>query len=164
MHITKALPQDLDRIMQLIHHSRTIMREHGNTVQWINGYPDRAQMQRDIEEAALYVMIKDQIIRGVFYFSTRSDPFYENILGAWPNELPYGVIHRLATDGQCKGIAKTAIDWCFTQINTLRIDTHENNHIMQAILKKENFEHCGTIFVRDDSPRMAFHKTLQTTK
>ena len=41
----------------------------------------------------------------------------------------------------------------------MRMDTHGDNIVMQALLRKLGFVHCGTIYVEeDDYPRLAFEK------
>ena len=45
----------------------------------------------------------------------------------------------------------------------MRMDTHGDNTVMQALLRKLGFVHCGTIYVEeDDYPRLAFEKTFRT--
>ena len=44
------------------------------------------------------------------------------------------------------------------KIQHLRIDTHENNKVMQHLILKNGFEKCGIIYVDDGSPRVAFEK------
>ena len=38
----------------------------------------------------------------------------------------------------------------------MRGDTHEDNLPMQRVLEKNGFQRCGTIFVEDGSPRIAY--------
>ena len=45
-------------------------------------------------------------------------------------------------------------------INSIRIDTHEENLPMQNLLKKNNYEYCGIIYLEDKSERLAFEKIL----
>lgn len=40
----------------------------------------------------------------------------------------------------------------------MRIDTHENNKVMQHLIKKNGFQECGIIYVEDGSPRIAYEK------
>ena len=47
------------------------------------------------------------------------------------------------------------------EINSIRIDTHEDNLPMQNLLKKNNYEYCGIIYLEDRSKRLAFEKVLQ---
>ena len=100
---------------------------------------------------------------GTFYFISGKDiePTYAEITdGAWLDDSPYGVIHRIASDGSTKGIGAFCIRWAFDQCGHLRMDTHGDNRVMQRLLKKLGFVHCGTIYVEeDDYPRLAFEKT-----
>ena len=42
----------------------------------------------------------------------------------------------------------------------LRIDTHGDNTVMQRLMEKLGFTHCGTIYVEeDDYPRLAYEKS-----
>lgn len=51
------------------------------------------------------------------------------------------------------------LDWSYEQCHNLRIDTHDDNRIMQHILEKTGYVKCGRIYVEDGSPRIAYHKT-----
>ena len=79
----------------------------------------------------------------------------------WLDDSPYGVIHRIAGDGTKKGIGEFCIRWALQQCPHLRVDTHEDNKVVQNLLKKLGFVHCGTIYLEaDHAPRLAFEKTL----
>lgn len=79
--------------------------------------------------------------------------------GAWKGDDTYGVVHRIASDGSVKGIGSFCLNWAYKQCGNLRIDTHGDNTVMQSLLKKLGFEHCGTIYVEEDNdPRMAYEK------
>lgn len=77
--------------------------------------------------------------------------------GSWLNDAPYGTIHRLAGDGRMKGIFRKSMDFCRRQCGNLRADTHEDNHTMQHLLEKYGFIKCGKIYLRNGSPRIAYH-------
>ena len=74
------------------------------------------------------------------------------------SDSPYGTIHRVASDGRANGFMKRTIDFCSRITPHLRIDTHGNNGIMQHLIIKNGFTLCGTIFVSDGSPRIAYEK------
>ena len=96
----------------------------------------------------------------MFVFVIGDDPTYEIIEdGAWPSDSPYGTIHRIAGDGQGKGILRLCVDFCKKQIDTLRIDTHHDNRIMQNAIKKNGFQRCGIIYSVDGSPRIAYQRS-----
>ena len=88
------------------------------------------------------------------------EPTYREITdGAWLDDSPYGVVHRIAADGSEKGIGAFCINWVFDQCGHIRIDTHGDNKAMQRLMTKLGFIHCGTIYVEeDDYPRLAFEK------
>lgn len=65
---------------------------------------------------------------------------------------------EIASDGNTKGLLNKVVCYCEKQINHLRIDTHMDNKIMQHLIIKNGFTKCGTIYVADGSPRIAYEK------
>jgi RimJ/RimL family protein N-acetyltransferase len=162
MTIEKALMEDIDKLMPLYDHARQFMADNGNPNQWINGYPSREVIAGDINEGNCYVCHDEQgTIIGAFTFIIDADPTYLIIKeGAWLNEsAPYGVIHRLASDGSRHGIGKSCIDWCFTKIGNIRIDTHRDNLIMQRLVTAYGFSYCGIIYTHNHTERLAYQLT-----
>ena len=154
-HTTES---DLAELMPLYDHSRTIMRDNRNTNQWVNGYPSKEIICQDIHQNVSYVICKDNSIAGTFAFIIGRDPTYERIeSGSWQHDQrPYGTIHRMACAEGYHGIFETCIDWCRSQIPSLRIDTHADNNIMLHLITKHGFQHRGTIHIADGTPRIAF--------
>lgn len=115
-----------------------------------------------LPRAAGYVCVRQNRVVGAFYFRQGEgiEPTYQRIEnGAWKEAGPYGVIHRLAGDGSAKGIGTLCLTWAYQQCGHLRIDTHPDNHVMQNLLRKNGFVHCGTVYVVEDTyPRLAFEK------
>ena len=160
MNIRLATPADLDTIMRIYDEARLFMREQGNLKQWSNGYPQRELLQKDILNQNCYVCVLDDQIVCVFCYFTEPDPTYNIIVdGAWPNNEPYGTIHRIATICHRKGVANACYDFALEKCQNLRIDTHRDNIPMQRSLAKYGFLYCGTIFLADGSPRIAFQIT-----
>ena len=95
---------DLDRLMEIFDHARKFMASVGNGNQWINGYPQRELIAREITAGHCYVCEDEHgKIVGTFCFVPSPDPFYAIIEdGAWLNDDPYYVIHRIASDGSYK--------------------------------------------------------------
>ena len=167
MRIRKSTEQDFERMMEIYAYAREQMIKTGNPNQWgPTGWPPEDLIHHDIEAGNSYVCENDagEVI-GTFYLICGKDiePTYRNITdGDWMDESPYGVVHRIAADGSEKGIGAFCINWAFDQCGHLRIDTHGDNKVMQHLLMKLGFVHCGTIYVEeDDYPRMAFEKTTQ---
>ncbi|MBQ3424934.1 MAG: GNAT family N-acetyltransferase [Clostridia bacterium] len=165
MHIRHSAPGDIPRMMELYAQARRIMAENGNPNQWgPTCWPPRALIERDIREGNSYVCVDDDgALVGTFYFIQGPDiePTYRAISdGAWLDDSPYGVVHRIAADGARRGIGAFCLNWAYGQCGHMRIDTHGDNRIMQGLLKKLGFVHCGTIYVEeDDYPRLAFEKS-----
>ena len=85
---------------------------------------------------------------------------YEHIEdGNWLNDKPYLTIHRLAGDGQVHGLFQCVADYCKNISRNIRVDTHANNRIMQKLMEKNGFTKCGIIYVKDGTPRIAYHWT-----
>lgn len=120
------------------------------------------RIRADIAEGSSYVCVRQNRVVGAFYFRQGEgiEPTYQRIEnGAWKEAGPYGVIHRLAGDGSAKGIGTLCLTWAYQQCGHLRIDTHPDNHVMQNLLRKNGFVHCGTVYVVEDTyPRLAFEK------
>lgn len=162
MEIMSAKYNDLGRIMEIYHDARNFMHAMGNPNQWVNGYPDRGLLEADIRKGQCYVICHKGMIHGVFVFILGDDPTYEVIEGGvWLNDAPYGVIHRLAGDGKVSGLFQSCLSFCRARISNLRADTHQDNTVMRHLLEKNGFSPCGTIYVRDKSPRLAYQWTAE---
>ena len=140
------------------------MAEHGNPNQWgPTNWPPEDLIREDIRTGHGYVCENEagNVVGTFFYISGKDiEPTYREITdGKWLDDGPYGVVHRVASDGSEKGIGVYCLDWAFAQCGHLRIDTHGDNLVMQNLLGKLGFIHCGTIYVEEDEyPRMAFEK------
>ncbi len=165
MKIEQATPAFLDRIMTVYEDARTFMRESGNKKQWTGGYPSMEEIRADIDAGHLFVVLGDDgpaELLGVFYFRIGNDPTYERIYeGAWQNDAPYGVIHRIAVSKEShgRGVAAFVYDYCFSRCGNLKIDTHRDNLPMQRSLVKNGFVPCGIIYLASGDERLAFQKT-----
>ncbi len=169
MYIRKTTEQDLERVMEIFAYARRFMAEHGNPNQWgRTQWPPEDLVRRDISSGKSYVCVNDggRVI-GTFFFQFGPDiePTYRVISeGAWLDEGPYGVVHRIASDGSEPGIGKFCVNWAYDRCGHLRIDTHGDNTVMQNMLKSLGFIHCGTIYVeKDNDPRLAFEKSERIT-
>ncbi|SFF59084.1 hypothetical protein SAMN04487885_103202 [Clostridium cadaveris] len=159
MNIRNAATEDINQLLEIYSYAKRVQCETGNPNQWLNGYPKRELIEEDILNNICYVIEEDKNIVGVFVFIVGEDPTYKVITcGKWINDKPYGTIHRIASSGEKKGIFDECVKWCFKKCGNLRIDTHEDNKIMQNILCKNGFEYCGQITVEDGSPRRAYQK------
>lgn len=160
--IRPAASGDLPEINRIYDTARDYMKHSGNPKQWSGGYPWPELLDNDIKKRQMFVMSVNGIIYGVFTFIIGIDPNYMEIEnGAWQNDEPYGVIHRIASDGKHPGIFKACLAFCLAYTDNIRIDTHADNVKMQTVLADNGFVKCGTIYVQDGvsnhSPRIAYH-------
>ena len=160
MKIKNAQLADIEQIMNIYRRATHFMQQTGNRNQWINGYPSKELIENDILTGCCYICTNENNeITGVFYLYQAGEATYARIdNGKWLNDLPYGVIHRLAATSGGLGITLFCLEWCFRQCNNIRVDTHRDNHIMQRILRRNGFKQCGVITLANGSKRLAFHK------
>ena len=163
MVIRQSTPEDLPEILRLIAAARAFMAERGNPSQWPEGYPSAEQLSSDIARGHNYVCVAPEYagLVGTFYFAVEEEPSYQHIEGRWLNDNPYGVIHRLASDGRVRGLFRECLAFASKHCSEIRVDTHEDNAPMRQLLVAESFVPCGTIYVADGSPRIAYQKSLE---
>ena len=163
MNIRHSREEELPILMKLYEHARQFMAANGNPNQWgPTNWPPKSLILSDIREGKSYVCTCEDEIVGTFFYDFGKDvePNYQTIEdGAWLDDSPSGVLHRMASSGTVKGVGSACIQWAFRQCGHLRIDTHNDNRVMQNLLSKNGFVHCGTIYVPEDSyPRLAYEK------
>jgi GAF domain-containing protein len=163
--IRNATYDDLPRLMEIFGEARKIMRESGNLHQWNDSYPSEEIVRKDIEDGVCFVLCHDNAIAATMAFIPGPDPTYGVIHdGKWLDDSPYHVIHRIAAAEPGKNVAITLLDWAFTQTSNIRIDTHKDNAIMQHILDKQGFTHCGMIYLANGDPREAYQMNIKDYK
>lgn len=159
MLIRKAKSEEFEAIMQIYSSAQDFMAQNGNGSQWGKTHPDPELIKDDIRRGELYVCIEESSIACVFFYRFANDPTYDIIYnGAWQNDVPYGVVHRIASSRIVKGAARFCLDWAFSNCGSLRIDTHKNNIPMQSLLTKLNFKYCGIIHLENGDERLAYHR------
>ena len=159
--IEQANLSQFSKIMEIYAQARTFMAQTGNPDQWGTAYPPQEMILQDIQNGKCYVNLKDGNICAVFYFAVEEDPTYAYIEGSWLNDAPYGVIHRIAVGENGKGTAAECFQFALERCRNLRIDTHEKNIPMQRCLAKHGFTPCGTIYLEDGDPRIAYQKVIR---
>lgn len=80
--------------------------------------------------------------------------------GQWLDDSPYGVVHRITSDGTIRGAASFCLNWALEQCGNIKIDTHRENQAMRKMLAKNGFHFCGIIYLKDGAERLAFQKKL----
>ena len=164
MKIRKAEPDDLTRMMEIYVSARAFMAEHGNPDQWgATGYPQEEVLLDDIRRGRSYVCVRDDghiISTFCFLIEQNGIPSDRDFMeGGWLDSSPYGIIHRLASDGSQKGTGTFCLEWALEQCPHMRVYTHTANAPMRGLLVKQGFTQCGILHVqRDPFPRAAYEK------
>lgn len=163
MNIRKANIADVDSIMKLIDAGRKIMRSDNNLNQWIEGYPHRETIIKDVENGNSYICMEEDMPIATFAFVKGPDETYNNIYeGEWIDDAPYHVIHRMASTPDSHGVFDSVMDYCFRHSDNIRIDTHRDNKIMRHVIEKYGFRYCGIIYLQNGDERLAYQKTLNS--
>lgn len=155
MLIRPAKLEDLDEIIPIYESARRYMKLSGNPNQWTDGYPERKIIHNDIINGNSFVFETDSHLNAAFTFIVGEEPTYHKIFeGAWLNSSPYGTIHRIASNGTSCGIFKHSLEFCIelaknNGLNSIRIDTHADNLIMQKLIEQSGFSFCGIVLVRN---------------
>lgn len=159
--IRKATYDDLPVLMDVFRKARGIMRSSGNMHQWNDGYPSEAVVRKDIDNGHCVVLCEEGEVVATMAFIPGPDPTYAEIYdGGWLSDAPYHVIHRIAVAEPGHNASKALLDWGFGRVKSIRIDTHKDNVIMQHVLSKYGFTHCGMILLANGDPREAYQKDL----
>ncbi len=161
MRIIRAEQEHCAEVLAIYREARAFMQSQGNVTQWGTLYPPISVVSEDIENKRLFLCIENTDILGVFCYFFGNEPTYETIYdGAWLNDAPYGVVHRVAVAKRNCGVASFCLRSCLSQCCNLKIDTHRDNLPMQRTLESNGFSRCGRILLENGEERIAYQNCL----
>ncbi|NLC96312.1 MAG: GNAT family N-acetyltransferase [Erysipelotrichaceae bacterium] len=163
MEIRKVEAKDFDRVVKLFSMARLYLKEN-NIEQWQSDYPALIDIQADMSKGIGYVVVEDELVVAYFAFAFCENHNYERLIeGKWLNDDPYALLNRIVVDNDFKGqgIGSFIIDYSKKEakqrnINSIRVDTHDNNNSMKRLALKNNFVYCGIIKVEDNTLRNTY--------
>ena len=165
MEIREATIGDVERVLKIMEEARRFQRSLGFR-QWEDGYPSETDIRRDILTGDAFVFTANGKVAGYAYLPV-GDAAYDALSGTWMHFGDFGVIHRLAVASEVRGKGFSAplfklMENTFTQrgINLIRVDTGEENKIMQNILSRAGYE-CRGLRHFPCGDRLAYEKQLQ---
>ena len=130
--------------------------------QWHPNYPTQQTILDDISQGIGYAFLDETGVIGYCCIIIGDEPAYHKIEGAWKTEKPYAVVHRMSFNKNARGngLSSKAIglikEYCLSNgIHAIRVDTQEENKVMQHILAREGFAYCGLIQF-DGGPKLAY--------
>lgn len=160
--IRLAVEGDVERIMDVLAVAKQKMRDSGNVNQWVGGYPTIEAVLHDIERDGGFVVEEDGVVVAYFAMLPSPEPTYAKIYeGAWLNDKPYHVVHRMGSLATVHGIFKDVMDYCFEVDHNIRVDTHLDNKIMQHLIEKYGFVYCGIIYLANGDERLAYQLEVE---
>ena len=157
--------------MTIAGQASAFLREQG-VDQWQNGYPSPAHFEADIAEGSAWLFTHNDTPAGCVTVRRAHEAPYDRLFGQWltDSETPYAVVHRIAVaDGyRGRGLAGEMLQFAEdislgTGAVSLRIDTHEQNAAMRALLEKRGYTRCGLLWIDEivgDKLRVAYEKIL----
>lgn len=165
MEFRKAIENDIIEIIKIIKQAQEYFKSN-EIDQWQNNYPNLDTIKNDIKNNYGHVLVENSRIVGTVSVSFDGEKTYEEIYGGqWLSNNKYAVIHRRAIDNEYKrgGLSSVIIkhleELCLdNDIHSIKVDTHIKNIPMQKLLKKNNYQYCGIIYLDDKSERVAFEK------
>lgn len=155
MKIRQATMNDYDQIMTILKDGANQLAERG-VDQWQGDYPSPDQIKEDIEKGFAYLAVSDDgETVGAISIVEAPDHSYDDLKGEWLLDTDkYVVIHRVAIHSKHAGhgyatkLLTEVIDYIRDHrkdIDSIRIDTHENNSAMQHLIDKMNFTKVGEL-------------------
>jgi ribosomal protein S18 acetylase RimI-like enzyme len=169
MKIQLATFENLPQIIEIIEEAKIHLASL-HIDQWQNGYPNAEQIEKDIKNNESYVVLNaDNQMVATAMFTTNKESTYNEIEGDWEISVnkTYGVVHRMAIKKKFlqRGLATAILEEFHKQlkhrnIQSLKIDTHEDNLGMQALLKKLDYKYCGIIHTDYGAKRLAYEKVI----
>lgn len=155
LELRKATMADFDQIMTILRDGANQLAESGVN-QWQGEYPSPDQIKEDIKQGwAFLAMSDDQETVGAISIVSAPDHDYDNLDGHWLNPSDrYVVIHRVAIHSNHAGkgyatkLLSAVIDGIKRNrpdIDSIRIDTHEDNLAMQHLIDKMGFKRVGSL-------------------
>lgn len=166
MIIRKTTAADIDEIVPILDEARRTIAALGIN-QWQDGYPNRESIEADLAKDYSYVLVNDGHVIGTFALIPDGEPLYDVIEnGHWTtgdDSRNYNAVHRVAIAVASRGSgASTKLVQFAADLSrmagkvSVRIDTHEGNRVMRRMLEKHGFVHCGTIYLANGDPRVAY--------
>lgn len=137
--------------------------------QWQDDYPTSSHITADILANNSYILsVDEKIIATVALVSTGETIYNQLQNGLWQSGEPYLTIHRLSiarhANGQGYGSQILQLIEQIAQqkeLNTIRLDTYEENIPMKKLAEKNGYHFVGTITYSETVTCLAYDKLLE---
>ncbi len=165
MNFRKANYNDIDGINKIYEDASKSLAEN-EIDQWQGKLRPKIKNKEAIKNIYLLTESEEILSTGIIL---DYDKDYANIYdGSWLSNGKYYVVHKFATNIKIrrKGygsiflqeVEKLAIK---NFIFSIKIDTHEDNYLMQKLLVKNGYKKCGMVILEGSGKRLAYEKLLK---
>ncbi|GAA0228312.1 GNAT family N-acetyltransferase [Metaclostridioides mangenotii] len=152
MQIKKAVPENIDKIMEIVMENKKIMINEHNT-QWDDTYPMKESFEEDIKNGELYKICEGEEMLGVICLNEVEAKEYINV--NWSKKGPAIVVHRMCITPniQKKGVGRKFIEFAEELAKEkkyfyIKADTYDENIKMNNFLLKCGFVKTGEVNLR----------------
>ena len=167
INFRRANLNDLPNIIEIIRQAQVYLRSL-KIDQWQNNYPNKEVVEEDIKNNNSYVLTYNSKVVAVAAIIFDNEPTYNKIYdGVWLSRGDYVTVHRIAVSKKYKslGLGKIMMDKTkelavARGVFSIRIDTHQDNLVMQNFILSNKFTYCGIIYLSDNSKRLAYEKLV----
>lgn len=162
--IRKGTIKDRDQILKIYNDAKDFINSY-NSPQWQDGYPNLDTFLSDVKNDRLYVYEIGDLVVACASFHHYDQDYNEIYDGSWlTSSNNYIAVHTIAVlrEFHGKGISNQFFEYAFDNfpIDSIRIDTHEQNVPMIKMLNRVGFHYCGVVYLRikKDNKRLAFER------
>lgn len=151
----RAENKDINKIEYIIESAKKALKEDG-VDQWQIGSMDRNFLENQINKGKSYVYEDRGEVIAYAYLSDDKEAAYEDLEDSFKGEN-YITIHTFAVDMESreKGLGSRfmmeILKYGVNQnLDSLRIDTHQDNFRMRSLLNKFDFKKIGNILIDEE--------------
>ncbi|MEE1252546.1 MAG: GNAT family N-acetyltransferase [Bacteroidales bacterium] len=157
---------EVDNIVEIINCAIKRLGDAGIS-QWQNGYPNKEVVLQDIANGVGRVLCKEEKILAYGALVYTGEKAYNDLEGGeWILQTQnYATIHRACVSDSCVGEGYGKLFMIFAEneakqkADSIRIDTHPDNKIMQGLVASLHYKYCGKVMY--ESVRLAYEKVLK---
>lgn len=162
-----AEEDDFNTVLSIVQSGRQKLKREGVN-QWQGKDPTEETIMEDILEGHTFIFKDDGNIVGTAVLAEGKDPTYAAIDGAWRTDGEYLTIHRsVVTEKYAgKGMGRRMMNRiklyaASRNVDSIRVDTHEDNQVMRRLIEGSGLSYCGIITVADGTERVAYEWSLK---
>ena len=162
MIFRKATVEDISAVAEIMAAASRRLGAAG-VDQWQRGYPNRASVERDVEDGVGMVLCEGETILAYGAVIFTGEPAYDDLTGGeWLTSGDYACVHRVCVNeifvgmGFSKQFMMAVEAMAAERVKSIRIDTHPDNKIMQGLIRAMGYTYCGDVVI--ESRRLAYEK------